>query len=306
MMWLVLIAGIVIAVPLIIERNRREMDDAARGVGPGQFAALPQGVTHYQWHGPAGGPVVICIHGLTTPSFVWGGLASGLARLGFRVLTYDLYGRGYSDRPRGKQNAAFFTRQLTDLMTHQQVTGEVILIGYSMGGAIATCFAAAQPQRIRQLVLIAPAGMRHAIGGTVRLIRDTPLLGDWLMLALFPRLHRKGIDAERALPSSVLNIYDLQEGELEFKRFVPAVLSSLRGVLRRPLKAQHQKIAQSAVPTLAIWGAEDTVIPISAMGTMAEWNRDAQHEQIAGAGHGLTYTHTDTVLAILDAQLPRG
>ncbi len=65
MMWLVLIAGIVIAVPLIIERNRRDMDDAARGAGPGQFADLPLGVTHYQWHGPADGPAINCIHGLT-------------------------------------------------------------------------------------------------------------------------------------------------------------------------------------------------------------------------------------------------
>lgn len=305
MTWLVLIAGIVIAVPLIIERNRRVMDDAARGAGPGQFADLPLGVTHYQWHGPADGPVIICIHGLTTPSFVWGGLVKGLTALGFRVLTYDLYGRGYSDRPRGRQTAAFFNRQLIDLMTHQQIDSKVTLIGYSMGGSIATCYAAAHPERLRQLVLIAPAGMRHAIGGAMRLIRDTPLIGDWLMLALFPRLHRKGIEAERNLPSSVLEIYDLQEAELEFKRFIPAVLSSLRGILRRPLKAHHLRIADTNIPTLAIWGKQDTVIPISAMGTLAEWNRAVEHEQIADAGHGLTYTHTDAVLNVLKDRLLR-
>ncbi len=305
MTWLVLIAGIVIAVQLIIERNRRDMDDAARGAGPGQFAKLPLGATHYQWHGPADGPVIICIHGLTTPSFVWGGLVKGLTAMGFRVLTYDLYGRGYSDRPRGRQTAAFFNRQLIDLMTHQQIDGKVTLIGYSMGGAIATCYAAAHPERLRQLILIAPAGMRHAIGGVVRLIRDTPLVGDWLMLAAFPYLHRKGIEAERAQPASVLDIYDQQEAELEFKRFIPAVLSSLRGILRRPLKAHHQSIAQAKIPTVAIWGKEDTVIPIRAMGLLAEWNREVEHEQIAEAGHGLTYTHTDAVLKVLQDQLQR-
>ena len=304
MMWLVLILGAVIAVPLVIEMNRRDMDDAARGTGPGQFAELPQGVTHYQWHGPPDGPVLICVHGLTTPSFVWRGLTAGLTALGYRVLTYDLFGRGFSDRPKGGQDAAFFMRQLADLMTHQQVRGKVTLMGYSMGGAISTCFAAGHPDRVARLILLAPAGMHHGIGAPVRFIRDVPVVGDWLMLALYPRMMRRGIEAERTLPSSVLNIGDLQEAELDFKRFVPAVLSSLRGILRHPLKPEHLAIRAAEVPTLAIWGSADTVIPISALGTLAEWNRDAQHEVIEGAGHGLTYTHNDAVLRTLSEWLP--
>ena len=153
---------------------------------------------------------------------------------------------------------------------------------------------------------LAPAGMRHAVGPFVRLIRDVPLLGDWLMLALYPRLMRKGIDAERALPSSVLNIGDLQEAELEYKGFIHAVLTSLRGILRHPLQEQHKAIQEAGVPVLAVWGADDNVIPITAMGRLAEWNRTAIHEEIKGAGHGLTYTHTDDVLKILDQRLQRG
>lgn len=299
MMWLVLILACVIAVPLVQEYNRRDMDDAARGIGAGQLAELPQGVTHYEWHGPVGGPVLVCVHGLTTPSFVWRGLTAGLAVLGFRVLTYDLFGRGHSDRPKGAQDAGFFMRQLADLMTHQQVRGKVTLVGYSMGGAIVTSFAAAHPNRVEQVILLAPAGMRHGIGGLVRLIRDVPWIGDWLMLALYPRMMRQGIEAERALPSSVLNIGDLQEAELDFKNFVPAVLASLRGILRRPLKSEHQQLRDAKTPVLAIWGKDDSVIPLSALGTLAEWNRNVQHEVIDGAGHGLTYTHSDAVLAIV-------
>ena len=51
------------------------------------------------------------------------------------------------------------------------------------------------------------------------------------MLALYARTARKGIAAEAHLPSSVLNITDLQEAELEFKGDIPAVLASLRGIL---------------------------------------------------------------------------
>ena len=116
MMWVYLILAAVIASPLIIEATRKKMNDAARGDAPGQFAKLSGGVTHYQWRGPEGGPVAICIHGLTTPSFVYDGIAEGLSQIGFRVLTYDLYGRGYSDRPKGTQDIAFFRKQLSELL----------------------------------------------------------------------------------------------------------------------------------------------------------------------------------------------
>lgn len=307
MMWLVLILAAVIAVPLVQEYNRREMDDAARGAGSGQFAELPQGVTHYEWHGPVNGPILVCVHGLTTPSFVWRGLIPGLATMGFRVLSYDLYGRGYSDRPKGPQDAAFFMRQLADLLTHQQVRSKVTLFGYSMGGAICTCFAAGHPDRVQRVILLAPAGMRHKIGGIVRFIRDVPVIGDWLMLAFYPRMMRQGIEAERDVPTSVLNVCDLQEAELDFKRFIPAVLASVRGILRRPLRAEHHAVRDAGIPALAIWGRDDMVIPLSALGTLAEWNRDVQHEVIEGAGHGLAYTHSDAVIGLIRdwAKLPQ-
>jgi len=305
MIWLLLFLAALIAIPLVNEYNRRVMDDAVRGKAPGKFATLPKGVTHYSWYGPARGPVVICVHGLTTPCFVWRGMIKGLALLGFRVLIYDLYGRGYSDRPRGRQDAAFFLRQLADLMTHQEVRGTVTLIGYSMGGAIATCFAAAHPERVRQLILLAPAGMQHAVSRQIAFLRDWRGIGDWLMLAFYPRAHRKGIASEAHLASSVLNIGDLQEAELDFKGFVPAVLSSLRGILSRELKAEHQQIAAAGIPTIAIWGRDDTVIPLSALGTLTEWNRNVQQEVIDGAGHGLTYTHTDKLIDFLALRLIR-
>lgn len=81
------------------------------------------------------GPVAVCVHGLTTPSFVWHGLARGLATFGYRVLIYDLYGRGYSDRAPGHQDQAYFLQQLNDLLEDQQIKGDITLLGYSMGGA---------------------------------------------------------------------------------------------------------------------------------------------------------------------------
>ncbi|MGJ8544061.1 MAG: alpha/beta fold hydrolase [Sulfitobacter sp.] len=297
--WLFILLAGMIAVPLVIERTRRPMDDAARGAAPGQFVELSQGVTHYDWLGPQRGPVAICVHGLSTPSFVYRGMAKGLALLGFRVLLYDLYGRGFSSRPKGQQNSAFFVRQLEDLLSHLRIADDVTLIGYSMGGAISTSYAAANPDRVRRLILLAPAGMGINLAPRVKFAVKKPIIGDWLMLALYPFSLRKTLNGEKTLPSSVPGITDMQEAELDFRGFVPAILASLRGILATPQQAEHMKLHQMNLPVLAIWGEDDAVIPASSIGTLGAWNRNARQEVIEDAGHALTYSHTEETLAII-------
>ena len=283
------------ALPGLRELARKPMTRRARTDAPGQFAELPGGLTHYDWIGPAVGPVVVCIHGLTTPSFVWTGLAALLARQGYRVLIYDLYGRGYSDRPRGPQGAAFFTRQLRDLMDREGLHEDVALIGYSMGGAIATAFAAEEDHRLRRLILLAPAGMGHDLGAMAAFCTEWPLIGDWLFHMGYPGRFRRGIAAESGTPGSVKAIHALQRAELDRRGFVRSVLASLRGILRRPMHNAHYEIARRSLPVTAIWGREDTVIPLRAMGQLTQWNRAVHHVVLEDAGHGVPYTHTDAV-----------
>jgi len=298
MIWVALCSALAtIAIwPFLRERLRPPMDETARRTAPGQGIALPSGLTHYEWIGSARGPVALCIHGLTTPSFVWKGIALALAAMGYRVLIYDLYGRGYSDRPPGRQTRAFFLRQLNELLAAQDLGQDLTIIGYSMGGAIATAFAAAHPDRVRQLVLLAPAGIRVRQPTRLEQMLKWPLIGDWLMLMFYPGQHLRGIAAERGLPSSVPDIHDRQKAELRFRGFVPAVLSSYRGLLSETFKADHIQIAQHNIPTLAVFGGADPLVPPSAAGPLIEWHRRARVEVIAGAGHGLPYTHTDAVM----------
>jgi pimeloyl-ACP methyl ester carboxylesterase len=297
-LWLPTLAlAVLLAAPFIAERLRKPMNAAARTTAPGAFARLSQGVTHYRWTGPGDGPVVVCIHGLTTPSFVWQGVARVLADSGYRVLTYDLYGRGYSDRPPGRQTPAFFLRQLEELLADQGITGPVAVIGYSMGGAIATAFVAARPDAVRTLVLFAPAGMLTVGSGLLRRLIAVPFLGRWLMLARYPSLLRRGLRAEAHHPGSVPGINRLQRAELEYRGFLPAVHESFLGMLTGPLSREHERIAEAGTPVLAIWGETDDVIPLSAKDLLAGWNPQVRHHVIPGAGHGLTYTHTPQVMA---------
>jgi len=301
--WAALAFGALAGAAPVLGEMAKPRIDRARAEAPGDFAGLKRGRTHYHWHGPEGrsenGPVTVCVHGLTTPSFVWAGLVPGLVAGGRRVLTYDLYGRGYSDRPGGAQDAGFFVGQLEELLADQGVDEPVTLIGYSMGGAIVTAFAARHPDRLRELVLIAPAGLGHDLGPVARVVARGGMVGRWLMLAAFPTSFRLGCEAERALPATVPGIVDRQQAELRWRGFVPAVARSVAGILTQDQSAAHAAIAAAGVPVRAIWGGGDTVIPLSRKARLADINTNVYQHVIEGAGHGLTYTHTDRVLAAI-------
>ena len=162
----------VLIYPFLAEALRPRMNAARRKLAPGQFATLSQGVTHYQWRGPEDGPLAVCVHGLSTPSYVYNPFAEGLAGQGYRVLTYDLFGRGFSDRPGSDQDSAFFNRQLDDLLADQGVVEPFTLIGYSMGGASGAAFTATNLSRVTTLILLAPAGMHRLDSPNIRLARD--------------------------------------------------------------------------------------------------------------------------------------
>ena len=64
-----------------------------------EVAQLSQGTTAYKDIGDKNDPAIIVIHGATLPSEGFIGFCSGLSAKGYRVICYDQYGRGYSDRP---------------------------------------------------------------------------------------------------------------------------------------------------------------------------------------------------------------
>lgn len=300
--WALLSAGAAIVVaPFIAEAFRSRITDRHRTQAPGQVANLPDGPTYYQWRGPQDGPVAVCVHGLTTPSFVWGPLADHLAGLGFRVLTYDLYGRGLSSRPKGDQDSAFFNAQLSALLDHEGIEDDLTLVGYSMGGAIVTGFAASHPERLRQLCLIAPAGLGHDLGPVADMAINHPSLGKWMMLGFYPRSLRRGLAGERTLPSAIPDMVDLQIAETRKRGFAPAVHASLCGIMSEDLAPAHRAIAEADIPTLAIWGETDDIIPLSGRDRLAELNTSAQNVVIARAGHTLAYTHVAQVAVAMDA-----
>ena len=299
---IILAAGAVALAAWWQENARAEVDDSYRQDAPGSFAHLSQGVTHYRWHGPVRGPVLVAIHGLTTPSMVWAELAHGFAAFGFRVLTYDLYGRGYSDAYDGPQDAAHFVKQLEELLADQGVEQDVSLVGYSMGGSIATAFAAANLHRVDRLFLVASAGVETVESGFSQFCRRTGPIGS-LVFATFagPRMKRALQSDECAL--DVPGLKEHQLAQLDRRGFLPSVLASRRGLLSDRQEVEHRAIAQRNIPVFAVWGGADAVIPVSSVGTLAKWNRSAFQDVIDGAGHALPNTHSDELMAALRSQI---
>src|SRR5512138_2616966 len=110
---------------LVMNREKKDLTPEARSGLPGYFIPLTGGVTHAQVSGPEAGQVVLLVHGFSIPSYVWENNVAALAQAGFRVVTFDLYGRGYSDRSPTDYTLDLFVRQVNDLLDELQISRPV-------------------------------------------------------------------------------------------------------------------------------------------------------------------------------------
>jgi len=147
------------ALSVIADPEKRNLDPAARAATPGAFALLSDGYTHYELGGPASGDgrAVVLAAGFSVPYYIWDPTFNALTSAGFRVLRYDYYGRGYSDRPSIPFNDDMYVRQLDELLKSLGITGPVDLTGISFGGSFITSFADKYPNRVRSLIYFDPS-----------------------------------------------------------------------------------------------------------------------------------------------------
>ena len=132
------------------------IDAMARAGAPGRFVALSHGITHYDIAGPDSGRTVVLVHGFSVPYYIWDSTVVALSQTGHRVIRYDLYGRGLSNRPDVRYDGALYRAQLNELLDSLRVTGPVDLAGLSFGGFVTANFVAHFPARVRTLTLVDP------------------------------------------------------------------------------------------------------------------------------------------------------
>ena len=149
-------AAAVLMLFLLKDPERRTLDEAARAAAPGKFVHLTDGVTHYEVAGPDTGPVVLFASAFSVPGFISDPLFQLLADSGFRVIRFDYYGRGWSDRIDAVYDQDLFVRQMAGVLDSLHVTMPVTLAGISYGAAMITSFADRYPARVRALIYIDP------------------------------------------------------------------------------------------------------------------------------------------------------
>jgi pimeloyl-ACP methyl ester carboxylesterase len=108
------------------------------------------------------GPIsrVLFVHGVQTPAIGLQPLASALSSRfpAAHCVLVDLWGHGLTDTPIAPHEPALFHGLLVALLD-QLGWDKAHLVGYSFGGSTSATFAAAHPERVASMVLVAPAGL---------------------------------------------------------------------------------------------------------------------------------------------------
>jgi pimeloyl-ACP methyl ester carboxylesterase len=162
--------------------------------------------------------------------------------------------------------------------------GAVPLAGTSMGGYVATLFAAARPERVSRLVLVCPYGLEVPEHPTTDAGRLSPeeLMG---RLTADPRL----LAARPSQPDEAFLAAAARERDT-LRRISPGRHDpELRGVLPR-----------IEAPTLVLWGEEDRMIPAGQAPVWAELIPGAELRLFPGRGHLLLSEDPAAVAAVAD------
>lgn len=159
---------------------------------------LSHGVTCYELCGPENAPLVVLIHGGTIPMCTWNEQVKRFTDAGFRILRYDQYGRGGSQRLSIPYTREVFSDQLHHLLHSLNIHQPVHLLGPSFGGAISISFASRFPQRVKSIVLISPALNIFNSDSSLRLplkMCTFPIIGDFIFRTIIKKkMVKRGLE----------------------------------------------------------------------------------------------------------------
>ncbi len=212
---------------------------------------------------------MVLLHGWGSSAESLGPIAKALEDR-FRVYALDLPGFGWTPAAATTWGTWEYASYVEAFMDGVGIS-EASLVGHSFGGRIALVLAAQRSDRIRNLILVASAGIRPKRGvlhyvqvGAVKLARrlfSLPLwgrLGERVIVGIYGRVGSR--DYRNAGPMRAT--------------LVKVVAEDLRGIL-----------SSIRAPTLIIWGDRDREVPLSSMQIMAHGIQGSRLEVFEGAGH---------------------
>jgi pimeloyl-ACP methyl ester carboxylesterase len=218
------------------------------------FAVTSAGRVFYEERG-SGLPVVLLhatLHDHRDFDLVAGPLAER-----YRTIAVDWPGHGQSD-PGGQAVDAFLLAKVLAELVESLDLPPAVLIGNSVGGFAAARLAMDQPHRVAGLVLVNTAGFTAPTAESHLAIR---LLGSpRVSRLLLPRLVPGYMKAQNSHDRAIAERVQARARTADGARVAASIWRSF-GARGYDLRAHGPALA---APTLLVWGARDTILPLKA------------------------------------------
>jgi pimeloyl-ACP methyl ester carboxylesterase len=232
----------------------------------------------------SGDPIVL-IHGAGTSGAIWGRVIAGLAE-SRRVVAPDLPGYGSSPPIGHGFEFADVADRVAVGLRKAGVKPPYDLVGHSLGGALALTLAARHPDRIRRLVLVAPAGLAPVPEPIAALLGLAAEPFAWIRRSLALPFAASPLARRIALAGVA------RDGARVPAADARAVLASSEGASRigAGLAAAAsadltETLAELPLPVGFIWGELDPVIPARRIELVKRLRPGAPIEVVDGTAH---------------------
>jgi pimeloyl-ACP methyl ester carboxylesterase len=246
-----------------------------------RIVRLGDAEVHYVLAGPADAPPVVLVHGFGSSTDVWRGLIPAL-EADHRVLAVDLKGFGWTSRYDGDYSRQAQAELVLAAMDEVGVA-RADVVAHSMGSAVTLTMAAAQPDRVRRIVLVGPWLLEDQVPWGLRDARQ-PGVGELIFGAWFEEHLDWRVELAFAHPEEHVTQPMIDRARLALRRpgSKAAALATIRGLDLPGLEAQLPGIAQ---PTLIVQGAADRVARPEFAARLRSTLPSASIEELSDVGH---------------------
>jgi pimeloyl-ACP methyl ester carboxylesterase len=230
------------------EQISRDLDAEDR------FVRLDDGDMHVVQDGKPGAPAVLLIHGTGASAAWWGPVVPPLADA-YRVIRVDLAGHGRSASPADGYDIPAQARRVGTTLD-QLGAGQVMMIGHSTGGSVATALAEQRPGTVTALALIntGPNPDAYFDQGLLGRLLLAPLPGRLLWGLRTEGTIRKAMRTAFTRPVDVPDAIIASAHGMTYRAVAGTMRGSLNYLRQRSVPA---RLAALGLPVLVIFGADD-------------------------------------------------
>lgn len=251
----------------------------------------PERLIHYTDHAPIGASqgTAIFIHGSGPGASGWSNFKHNVfafQEAGYHCIVYDQWGYGKTSKPQDIDHTLdFFVDGLVSLMDSANVASAV-LVGNSLGGAVALGLALRHPERVEKLILMAPGGIESredyfsmpGIQAMVKYPMGSPEFTKEVLAQLLTQLVYDPINVDDELVNERWATLETQNAHVLATMQIPDLTD---------------RLASIDISTLVFWGTEDRFCPASGTWKILQMKGNVQAELVNYCGHWVMSEYPD-------------